>query len=65
MKWLFQPLLMLIANSTQSELAAQVEFLKAENAMLRRRLPRRIRLDEVENRAGSCGWGRRWVGQCG
>jgi putative transposase len=50
MKWLFQPLLMLIANSTQSELAKQVEFLKAENEMLRRRLPRCIRLNEEEKR---------------
>ena len=46
MKWLFAPLLMLIANSTQSELAKQLEFLKAENQMLRRRLPASLRLNE-------------------
>jgi hypothetical protein len=36
MKWLFAPLLMLIANSTESELARQVEFLKAENQTVAR-----------------------------
>src|SRR5687768_6188038 len=45
MKWLFAPLLMLIAKSTESELAKQVEFLKAENQMLRRRIPRQVRLN--------------------
>lgn len=43
MRWLFQPLLMLVASSTESELARQVEFLKAENQMLRKRLPKAIR----------------------
>ena len=38
MKWLFAPLPMLIANSTESELAREVEFLKVENQMLRWRL---------------------------
>ena len=31
MRWLFQPLLLLVAKSTESELAKQVEYLKAEN----------------------------------
>src|SRR4051812_42658937 len=39
MRWLFHPLLMLVASSTESELAHQIEFLKAENQMLRKRLP--------------------------
>jgi putative transposase len=40
MKWLCHPLLVLLANSTESELAKQVEYLKAENAILRKRLPK-------------------------
>src|SRR3954452_24171183 len=48
MRWLFQPLLLLIAKSTESQLAAQVEFLKAENRLLRKRLPKTIPLFEWE-----------------
>ena len=48
MVWLFQPLLQLIARSTDSEMARQLEFLKAENAMLRKRLGRSVRLTEEE-----------------
>ena len=36
MSWLYQPLLMLIARSVQSDLAHQITYLKAENAILRR-----------------------------
>ncbi len=50
MAWLFHPLLLLIANSTSSELAAQVQFLKAENALLRARLGQRVRLTDDEKR---------------
>jgi putative transposase len=50
MAWLYHPLLLLIARSTHCELAHQLEFLKAENAMLRRRLPRRLVLTEPEKR---------------
>src|SRR5688572_1099291 len=50
MKWLFAPLLLMIARSTESELAKQVEFLKAENQMLRRRIPRQVRLNHEERR---------------
>ena len=38
MNWLFKPLLLLVARSTESELAKQVEYLKAENAILRKRI---------------------------
>ena len=48
MVWLFQPLLQLIARSTDSEMARQLEFLKAENAMLRKRLGRSVRLTDEE-----------------
>ena len=44
MKWLFHPLLLLIARSTESELAKQVEYLKAENQMLRKRITKRVML---------------------
>src|SRR5215213_3217786 len=50
MAWLFQPLLMLLARSTDSQLARQVEFLHAENQMLRRRLQKRVRLTPDEKR---------------
>jgi len=40
MRWLFHPLLLLLANSSEGNLAKQVEYLKAENAMLRKRLPK-------------------------
>jgi putative transposase len=49
MPWLYQPLLMLIARSCDSELARQVEFLKVQNEMLRRRV-KRVRLDAEERR---------------
>jgi len=48
MRWLYHPLLLLIARSTDSELAKQVEFLKAENQMLRRRLPKQVRPTPAE-----------------
>jgi putative transposase len=41
---------MLIARSTQSELAQQVQFLKIENQMLRQRLPKRLVLTNPEKR---------------
>jgi len=48
MRWLFQSLLLLVANSTESDLAKQVEFVKAENAILRRRLPKCIHTTDDE-----------------
>ena len=50
MNWLFQPLLILIAKSTESQLARQVEYLKAENTILRKRLPKCVMLTEDEKR---------------
>ena len=50
MNWLFQPLLLLVAKSTDSELAKQVEYLKAENAILRKQLTKRLLLCTEEKR---------------
>jgi len=48
MKWLMHPLLTLIAGATDSELAKYVEYLKAENKILRARLPNKIDTTEAE-----------------
>jgi len=48
MKNLYHNLLLLIAGSTQQELAAQIQYLKAENEILRARLPKRIRTTAQE-----------------
>ena len=42
------PLLALIANATESELAKYIEYLKVENQILRDRLPKRIETTEAE-----------------
>ncbi|WDI40556.1 integrase core domain-containing protein [Bremerella sp. P1] len=42
MKNLYHNLLLLIAGSPQKQLAAQIQYLKAENEVLRARLPKRI-----------------------
>ena len=48
MKWFMHPLLALIANATEAELAKYVEFLKVENQILRDRLLRlRRRIEGV------------------
>lgn len=44
MKTLFQSLFLLFAGSTKKELAQQIQFLKAENEILRSKLPKRIKL---------------------
>ena len=41
MSQLFQPLLFLLARSTADDLQKQVEFLKAENELLRKRVPKK------------------------
>jgi len=48
MKNLYQSLLLLIAGSTQKELARQVRYLKVENEILRSKLPKRVQVTEKE-----------------
>ena len=45
---LFHPLLKLLAHATHRELAAQVQYLKIENEILRSRLPRRVTVTPTE-----------------
>jgi putative transposase len=47
---LFQPLLLLLATATDRELARMVEYLKAENRVLRGKLPKRIEVTPQEKR---------------
>ena len=42
MNRIYHPLLALIASATESELAKYVEYLKAENRILRARLPKQV-----------------------
>ncbi len=44
------PLLTLLASLTRQELAQQIRFLKAENEILRSKLPRRVILDDRQRR---------------
>jgi putative transposase len=44
------PLLTLLASLTRQELAQQVTYLKAENVILRSKLPDRIKLNNQERR---------------
>ena len=51
MSSVFQPLVFLLARSTHAMLSRQVEFLKAEIEMLRRRVPKKkihLHPDETE-----------------
>lgn len=48
MKNLYQSLLLLIAGSTQQELARQVRYLKVENEILRSKLPKRVEVTPKE-----------------
>ncbi len=51
MREIFLPLLFLLARSTDEELRNQVEFLKAENEMLRRRVPKKRIFLQPDERA--------------
>ncbi|MFV1967796.1 MAG: integrase core domain-containing protein [Pirellulaceae bacterium] len=42
------PLLLLVARATELELAGYVEYLKAENRILRSKLPKRVQVTEAE-----------------
>ena len=46
----YQRLLLVLAQATEKELTAQVRYLKAENQILRARLPKRILVTPVERR---------------
>ena len=48
MKNLYHRLLLLIAGSTQKELASQIRYLKIENDVLRSKLPKRVPVTEKE-----------------
>jgi len=48
MKNLYHNLLLLIAGSTQKQLAAQIQYLKAENEVLRARLPSQVKTTAQE-----------------
>lgn len=47
---IFQPLLFVLARCTRHQLIRQIEFLKAENEMLRKRIPRRAIVLNPEER---------------
>jgi putative transposase len=48
MKRFVHPLLMLLARVTEKESTQMIEFLKAENRMLRNKLPKRIEVTLAE-----------------
>ena len=48
MSKLIHPLLLMIANATDSELARHVQYLKVENQILREKLPKRITISMSE-----------------
>jgi len=45
---LLHPLLLLVAQATEKERVRMVEYLKAENRILRSKLPKRIEVTPVE-----------------
>jgi putative transposase len=50
MRNIYRSLLLILATATQKELARYVAYLKAENKILRSRLPARIVVEPVERR---------------
>ena len=49
----YQALILLLAQATEEELAAQVQYLKAENQILHSKLPRRFWISPHRNASGS------------
>ena len=49
MRNLYHRLLLIIAGSTQKELAAQIRYLKVENEILRSKLPTRVNVSPQEH----------------
>ena len=47
-KKIIHPLLLLIAKATEKEATKYIEYLKAENRILRSKLPKRIEVTEAE-----------------
>src|SRR5262245_33128631 len=50
MSRIFHPLLYILACATRQELARQVHYLKTENQILRKRLPKRVLVTPTERR---------------
>ncbi|MGI6417074.1 MAG: hypothetical protein ACOX1P_15520 [Thermoguttaceae bacterium] len=48
MKRLIHPLLLLIARATEKDLVLYIEYLKAENRILRSKLPKRVEVTQAE-----------------
>ena len=48
MKRLLHPLLLLLARATENELVLYIEYLKAENRILRGKLPKRVNVTPAE-----------------
>ena len=48
---IFQPLLFLFVRCTRNQLIGQIEFLRAENEMLRRRVPQKLVMLSAEERS--------------
>ena len=46
---LIHPLLVLLVRATEKELVLYLEYLKAENRILRSRLPKRVEVTPAEN----------------
>jgi putative transposase len=48
MKRFIHPLLLLVARATEKDLVQMIEYLKAENRILRNKLPKRIEVTPAE-----------------
>jgi putative transposase len=48
MKRIIHPLLLLIARATEKDLVLYIEYLKAENRILRSKLPKRVAVTQAE-----------------